>query len=78
MPFFQLQRKFVSFYCLFELGKVQRSRLRLEPQFPRLLQAEQQTSATGDGSVQRMDLQNPVHSLGRVTWRRPGRILSFR
>lgn len=62
----------------FQMIQVQCEGIRFEPQFPRLLQTKHETSPTRNGSLQRMDSQNPVHAIGRSARRRFGRFLPIR
>jgi len=59
-------------------GTVQRARLRPESKLPGLLQAEQQTRATGDGRRQGVDVKNTVRAIRWPAWRRSGGQLSVR
>ena len=58
--------------------QIQCQRLRLEPQLPRLLQAEQQAITTGNGSRQGVDLENSVRSFRKHSRRRPRLLLPVR
>ena len=58
--------------------QVQCTRVRLESQLSGLLQTKYQAAATRNGSVQGMDIENPVHAIGRITRRRSSGQLSIR
>ena len=63
--------------CQF-IFQIQCSRVRPEPKLPRLLQAEQQEVATGNGSRQGVDVQDSVCPFRKCPWRCAGRLLPVR